>query len=145
MFWAGANAEATVLGKWRKTCDLTQFTKNAASAPVGFNTLGWNSTYTRSGDSGRGDAQSGFRRRWQKFYCLSPKSLYEIGCGTGMLLMQIAPTCDRYVAIDFAPAVLAGLSAQLRKVQTLAERVQVIERTADNFDGTRSEFLRLPL
>ena len=46
---------------------------------------------------------------------LSPKSLYEIGCGTGMLLMQIAPTCDRYVAIDFAPAVLAGLSAQLRR------------------------------
>src|SRR5271157_3427719 len=41
------SAETTVLGKWRKTYDLTQFTKDAASAPVGFNTLGWNSSYTR--------------------------------------------------------------------------------------------------
>src|ERR1700761_351014 len=40
-------AEATALRTWRKTYDLTQFSAEAASAPVGFNTLGWNSTYTR--------------------------------------------------------------------------------------------------
>ena len=66
---------------------------------------------------------------------MAPKALYEIGCGTGMLLMQIAPICDLYVAIDFAPAVLAGLNAQLGKVPTLTERVRVMERTADNFEG----------
>ena len=42
-----AAASASVLGKWRKTFDLSQLTKEAASAPVGFNTMGWDSSYTR--------------------------------------------------------------------------------------------------
>ncbi len=41
------SAASTVLGKWRKVFDLTQFTKQPTSAPVGFNTSGWNSSYTR--------------------------------------------------------------------------------------------------
>src|SRR5258708_31978847 len=37
----------SAIAKWRKVFDLTQLTKDAVSAPVGFNTLGWNSSYTR--------------------------------------------------------------------------------------------------
>ena len=40
-------AGSTVVGKWRKAYDLSQLTKEAASAPAGFNTIGWNSSYTR--------------------------------------------------------------------------------------------------
>ena len=42
-----SGAASTVLGKWRKVFDLSQFMKQAAPAPVGFNILGWNSSYTR--------------------------------------------------------------------------------------------------
>ena len=52
-----------------------------------------------------------------------------------MLLMRIAPHCDRYVAADFSPAVLARLNEQLTKIPVLAERAQVMERRADNFNG----------
>jgi SAM-dependent methyltransferase len=124
---------ATVLGKWRKTFDLSQLAKDAAAAPLGFNTLGWNSSYTRQ------PIPSEEIREWVEntvgeILQLEPKAVYEIGCGTGMLLMRIAPRCDRYVAVDFSPVVLSRLREQLQKLLGVAERVEVKERPADNFD-----------
>ena len=66
---------------------------------------------------------------------LSPKALCEIGCGTGMLVMRLAPHCDRYVAVDFSPVVLNRLRDQLQKVPAVAVRVEVLERRADSLDG----------
>jgi SAM-dependent methyltransferase len=127
-------AVASVLGKWRKTHDLNQLTKEAASAPVGFNTIGWNSSYTRQA------IPAEEMREWVEttvadIIRLAPKAVYEIGCGTGMLLMQVAPRCDRYVAGDFSAVVLDRLKKQLQTVPSLAERVELMERRADNFDG----------
>jgi SAM-dependent methyltransferase len=127
------SAESAMLGKWQKTYDLTQFTKEAESAPVGFNTLAWNSSYTRQ------PIPAEEMREWVETTVtdileLSPKTVYEIGCGTGMLLMRIAPHCDRYVGVDFSQVVLKRLREQLRTFPSLAERVEVMERRADNFD-----------
>jgi ubiquinone/menaquinone biosynthesis C-methylase UbiE len=129
-----ANTGSTVLGKWRKVFDLSQLTKDAASASVGFNTTGWNSSYTR------GTIPASEMREWVEntvsdILQLRPKTVCEIGCGTGMLVMQIAPRCDRYVAVDFSPAVLDRLREQLQTVPAVAARVEVIERRADHLDG----------
>jgi ubiquinone/menaquinone biosynthesis C-methylase UbiE len=128
------DAETALLRLWRKTYDLTQFSREAASAPVGFNTLGWNSAYTRR------PIPADEMREWlqttiAEIMALAPKTVYEIACGTGMLLMQIAPGCDRYVAVDFSRAVLQRLRKQLETVPAVAEHVEVIERTADDFKG----------
>jgi SAM-dependent methyltransferase len=66
---------------------------------------------------------------------LTPKTVYEIACGTGMLLLQIAPCCDRYVGVDFSPAVLQSLRKQLKTLPDIAEHVEAIERAADDFHG----------
>lgn len=128
------SAETTLLGKWRKTYDLTQFTKNVASAPVGFNTLGWNSSYTRQAIPAE-EMREWVQTTVADVLLLAPKKLYEIGCGTGMLLMRIAPHCERYVAVDFSPVILERVREQLQSVPPVAKRVEVLERTADNFDG----------
>ena len=52
-----------------------------------------------------------------------------------MLLMRIAPCCDRYIAADFSSVVLSRLIEQLQKIPGVEERVEVMERRADNFDG----------
>jgi len=127
-------AEPALLGKWRKTFDLSQLTKEAATAPLGFNTIGWNSSYTRQ------PIPLEEIREWVEttvgdILQLAPKSVYEIGCGTGMLLMRIAPSCERYAASDFSPVVLSRLKEQLRMAPAVAECVEVMERSADNFEG----------
>jgi SAM-dependent methyltransferase len=127
-------AGSTVVGKWRKAYDLSQLTKEAASAPAGFNTIGWNSSYTRQ-PIPREEIREWVEATVADILRLAPKKVYEVGCGTGMLLMRIAPHCDRYVAADFSPAVLARLNQQLTTTPALAERVQVMERRADNFNG----------
>jgi ubiquinone/menaquinone biosynthesis C-methylase UbiE len=123
-----------VLGKWRKVFDLSQLTKDAASASVGFNTTGWNSSYTR-GTIPAGEMGEWVANTVSGILQLTPKTVCEIGCGTGMLVMQIAPRCDRYVAVDFSPAVLERLREQLRTVPAVAARVEVMERRADNLEG----------
>jgi len=127
-------AGSTVLGKWRKTFDLSQLSKAAATAPVGFNTIGWNSSYTR-GTFPLEAMQEWVDNTVNDILGLSPKALCEIGCGTGMLVMRLAPHCDRYVAVDFSPVVLNRLREQLQKVPSIAARVELMERRADNLDG----------
>jgi len=128
------SAQSLILAKWRKTYDLTQLTKDASSSPLGFNTCGWNSSYTQQAIAAE-EMREWVEATVADILSLAPRTIYEIGCGTGMLLMKIAPRCHRYAAADFAPAVLTRLREQLLKVPTLAERVYVMERIADDFDG----------
>jgi len=126
--------ESIAMGKWQKTHDLIQRSKEAAAAPVGFNTIGWNSSYTRQ------PIPDEEIREWidltvASILELPPQQVYEIGCGTGLLLTRIAPLCERYVGTDFAPTVLARLEEQLRALPALTGRVEVMERVADNFTG----------
>ena len=127
------HAELNALAKWRKIYDLTQLAKAAASAPIGFNTLGWNSSYTRK-PLPADDMREWLQTTVADILSLDPKCVYEVGCGTGMLLMKIAPSCTSYVGADFAPTVVSRLREQLLTVPNLLESIQVMERAADNFD-----------
>ncbi len=66
--------------------------------------VGWNSSY--DGEPIPVDQM----RRWQqdvlsRLRALSPRHVLEIGCGSGLLMLPLAPDCHRYVATDFsAPA-----------------------------------------
>ena len=131
------NAEATVLNRWQKTYDLNQSTPAAIAAPRGFNTVGWDSSYTRQ------PIPTEEMREWvqtsvNSILQLGPQRVYEIGCGTGMLLTRIAPRCERYVAVDFSREVLRRVREQLDSMPDVAERVELMERRADNFEGLES-------
>ena len=128
------SAGTTLLGKWQKTFDLSQLSKEAASAPVGLTTRGWNSSYTRQQIPVE-EIKEWVENTVEDILLLSPTSVYEIGCGTGMLLMRIAPRCERYVGVDFSPVVLSRVREQLQTTPAIAERVEIMERRADDFDG----------
>ncbi len=130
----GAENERRRLQKWRKTYDLTQFGKEAKSSQPGFDIAGWNSSYTRN------PIPAEEMREWvditvSEITSFHPAQILELGCGTGLLLLRIAPRCERYVAIDFAPAVLQKLKKQMEALGGVWNAVTVLERPADNFDG----------
>ena len=125
---------ATLVNKWRKIFDLSQLSKDATTTSVGFNTMGWDSSYTR-GAIPDSEMIEWVENTVGNILRLKPKTLCEIGCGTGMLVMRIAPHCERYVAVDQSTAVLERLRQQLRTVPEVASRVEVFERQAANLDG----------
>jgi len=120
--------------KWQKTYDLTQLAKSAAASPFAFNIAGWNSSYTRQPLPAE-DMKEWVETTVERISTLEPSEVLEIGCGTGLLLLRLAPRCKRYVAMDFAPSVLIRLREQLAQAPALNQKVELLERSADNFDG----------
>jgi ubiquinone/menaquinone biosynthesis C-methylase UbiE len=66
---------------------------------------------------------------------LGPAEVLEIGCGTGLLLLRIAPACKRYVGVDFSALSLKSLRKQMEEQGGDWPQVTLIEQTADNAAG----------
>ncbi|MBW4524588.1 MAG: amino acid adenylation domain-containing protein [Phormidium tanganyikae FI6-MK23] len=95
-----------------------------------FNITGWNSSYTGQPIPSE-QMQEWIRDRVQQILALKPKRVLEIGCGTGLLLFQLAPHCQRYVGTDFSKVALASIQHQL---ETLPQ-VELSHRIATDFEG----------
>ena len=127
-------AATSQIRKWRKTYDLTQLTKAAAASPFGFNICGWNSSYTRQ-PLPQEDMSEWVQTTVERVSALAPTEVLEVGCGTGLLLLRLAPACKRYVGVDFAPSVLKRVREQLAQHEELLGKVDLLERSAENFEG----------
>src|SRR4029077_15958361 len=71
-----------------------------------------------------------------------PRRVLEIGCGTGLLLLRLAPRGEGYVGTDFSPVALRYVEEQLARLGRLgdaAARVTLLERPADDLTGLADE------
>jgi amino acid adenylation domain-containing protein len=98
-----------------------------------FNITGWNSSYTSL------PIPTEEMREWVdstvNLICsLQPKSVLEIGCGTGLLLSRIAPHCTQYCGTDFSPVVLQQVE-QLKRTINHLDHVVLYNRQADDFNN----------
>ncbi len=116
----------------RQWQNLYEETYGGAEAPAdpSRNFVGWNSSYT--GLPIPVDEMS----EWVEATCeriraLRPKRVLEIGCGSGLLLLRIAPQCERYLGTDFSRAAIRSLERNARGLPQVALRA----RPADDFDG----------
>ncbi len=97
-----------------------------------FNITGWNSSYT-------GEAIAAEQiREWAnnqaaQILKLQPNRVLEIGCGTGLLLFQIAPHCTQYWGTDFSPQSINYIQQHLRD-RDLAN-VTLLQKMAADFEG----------
>ncbi|WGV25101.1 non-ribosomal peptide synthetase [Halotia branconii] len=64
---------------------------------------------------------------------LAPQRVWEIGCGTGMLLFKIAPQCQSYFGTDLASSGLQYIKQHLKQ-QSLKEKVTLKARAAHEFE-----------
>ncbi|SFV33371.1 natural product biosynthesis luciferase-like monooxygenase domain-containing protein [Hyphomicrobium facile] len=69
-------------------------------------TVGWRSSYTGE-QIPDAEMQDWIERTVERVRDLRPRRILEIGCGTGMILLRVAPNCDRYHGIDLSAAALA--------------------------------------
>ncbi|MEM9220341.1 MAG: amino acid adenylation domain-containing protein [Cyanobacteria bacterium P01_F01_bin.150] len=66
---------------------------------------------------------------------VQPQSVWEIGCGTGMLLFQIAPHTQRYYGTDISQVSLEYVQTQIDQRSDQYGHVQLEQRQADNMKG----------
>jgi natural product biosynthesis luciferase-like monooxygenase protein len=112
---SGEAGGTNIPSNWEAIWDETY--KGTTDKTAGFNTAGWNSSYT-----GLPIPETEIHQ-WADFTvervlkaavdAQSKPRVLEIGCGTGMMLFRIAPHCERYVGVDFSGSALAYIGSQL--------------------------------
>ncbi len=95
-----------------------------------FNITGWNSSYTGQ-PIPLEEMQEWASDRIAQILALKPKQVLEIGCGTGLLLFQIAPHCQKYIGTDFSAIALESIQNQLDNLP----QVELLHRMATDFEG----------
>jgi SAM-dependent methyltransferase len=119
------------INEWRSVFDRLQKDPSSSAATASFNIRGWNSTYTKK-PIPDDEMQEWVDNTVQEILSLRRSEILEIGCGTGLLLLRIAPTSKRYVGVDFSPASLKSLASQMLEFKGRPSVVTLLERAADN-------------
>jgi amino acid adenylation domain-containing protein len=130
---ARGELDAEHVAQWQMLYDDTY----AASAPLEdptFNIVSWNSSYTGLPIPGQ-EMREWVDQTVDRILARAPKRVLEIGCGTGLLLWRVAPSCDRYTATDFSKTVIRGLEAQLAGGVRRLPQVELRHCAAHEFDG----------
>lgn len=74
-------------------------------------TVGWKSSYTGEQISEE-QMRDWIERTVERVRSLRPRRVLEIGCGTGMILLRVAPSCELYHGIDLSATALARIRAE---------------------------------
>lgn len=124
---AGASIEK--VSRWQELYDKTYAKTDELTDPI-FNITGWNSSYTGQ------PIPAIEMREWVQgavdhILTFDPKSVLEIGCGTGLLLFQLAPRCEKYLGIDFSSVALDYIRSKLTDLQDTRSRVTLLQRMAN--------------
>lgn len=125
--------ESSQIEQWQGVYDDI-YSESATIEEISYNTVGWNSSYT-----GQPIPQEEMRQ-WadstvkQILQC-QPHNVLEIGCGTGMLLFQIAPHCVSYCGTDFSNSALDYVNRQIQQSHSTYNNVSLSQKLADDFTG----------
>ncbi|MBW4507961.1 MAG: amino acid adenylation domain-containing protein [Scytonematopsis contorta HA4267-MV1] len=117
--------------EWQYTFNETYRNQETETDPA-FNITGWNSSYDSK------PIPVGEMRQWldntlAQIKSLKPVQVLEIGCGTGMILLNIAPEVHSYWATDFSFEAISRLQKILHQNQWNQVRLQ--QQEANNFSG----------
>ncbi|HEY3581710.1 MAG TPA: condensation domain-containing protein, partial [Pyrinomonadaceae bacterium] len=129
----GAELSAEQVAQWEMVFDENYSQPGGQSDPT-FNISGWNDSYT-----GKPIAEEEMRE-WldqtiARILSLQPRKVLEIGCGTGLLLLRLAPFCTRYVGTDFSSIALDYIQQTLSLRNEDLPQLELRHSSADNFAG----------
>ena len=121
------NSAGNFVQQWQRLYDET-YQQDGTGDPT-FNCVGWTSSYTNE-PIPTSEMEKQVSTTVSRILALQPKRILEIGCGSGLLLYQLAPQVEKYVAIDFSSAIIEQLQAHLTGEESLSH----VELHAANAD-----------
>ena len=109
-------AETEQISHWQQLYDSYRKGVTATNGAAKF--AGWNSSYTGAPLPAQ-EMQIWVDETVARLMELRPRRVLEIGCGTGLLLTQVAPHCESYTGLDFSAGALAQLSQVVEQREDL--------------------------
>src|SRR5436305_5082975 len=117
---------------WQTISDETYRESTATIEDPTFNIGGWVSSYTHQPFTEE-EMQEWVSTTIERILALRPRSVLEIGCGTGLLLLRLASHCDHYCGTDNSQVVLNILQEAV--TQQGLTNVVLQDRAANDFTG----------
>ena len=129
-----ADHAAEIVGQWQDVYDELYDGRDAVPQ-FGMDFRGWNSSYT--GEPIPLEEMFEWRAATvDRIMALRPTRVLEIGAGSGLLLSQIAPHCEHYVATDMSAVAVDNLARSLERLQIpWRDRVRLLARPAHVTEG----------
>ena len=126
--------KAEHINGWAASFDAVCNESGSAEDPT-FNTSGWISAYTGERISTE-EMREWLERTVERVKALQPRRVWEIGCGTGMLLFRIAPECVLYRGTNISGAELNFVRQQLQSPDLHMPQVVLEHKAAHEFSDT---------
>ena len=126
--------DAELVGEWQHMYD-DLYDADVEASGFGMDFRGWNSSYT--GDPIPLEEMAEWRAATvDRIMSLQPRRVLEIGAGSGLVLSQIAPHCEHYVATDMSAVAVDKLARSLEQLQIpWRDRVELLARPAHVTEG----------
>lgn len=131
------DSDAEHVGGWQAIFEDT-YTQTAQASDHSFDIVGWNSSYTGK------PIPAEEMRTWvdttvERIRALRPQHVWEIGCGTGLLLHRLASHCALYYATDYSANAVRTLQRQIAGWDSSSPHVVLRQANADDFTGIAPE------
>ncbi|HKV13155.1 MAG TPA: amino acid adenylation domain-containing protein [Thermoanaerobaculia bacterium] len=128
-----AEREETQVGQWESIFDEIYGEGDRSQVDEGVNLRVWRSSYTGL-PLPEPEILECVEDSVERILALAPRRLFEIGCGTGLLLERVAPRCAHYCGSDLSAEVLRSLAGRIAGRPELPS-VELLHRAADDFTG----------
>ena len=96
------------VNEWEGVWDQI-YTQRTEPEDPSFNIIGWNSNYTQE-PLPEEEMREWVEQTVSRIAALEPRRVWEIGCGTGLLLFRLAGRCETYLGTDHSVTVLQSLA-----------------------------------
>ncbi len=127
------SAPAEQTSTWQEIWERTYSRVSDGQDPA-FDTSGWISSYTGL-PFPKAEVREWVDHTVARIGMHQPRRVLELGCGTGMLLFQLAPMCEDYVATDITESAVVHVAQQVARAGESLHHVTILHQPADQWEG----------
>ncbi|MEU0104458.1 amino acid adenylation domain-containing protein [Streptomyces sp. NPDC006251] len=125
----GADQADSTTEDWRAIWENT-YAEGEPAAEDDFNLKGWQSSYSKQ-PLPEAEMRDWVTQTVDRIAGTGARTFAEIGCGTGLLLLRLAPAADRYLGIDFSAEAIGHVKSAVAR-RGLTGRVRLATAAAQD-------------